>query len=97
MVTHPERALDRLITQLEDGERGRDDTDRELLLAFSRRLRLLSSEYSDQRHEKLLRHCVIISEQGGSLADALKDKSLAEEIVRWIHREYENEETNKDY
>jgi len=97
MVTHPERALNRLITQLEDGERGRDDTDRELLLAFSRRLRLLSSEYSDQRHEKLLRHCVIVSEQGGSLAAALKDKSVAEEIVSWIHREYENEETNKDY
>lgn len=97
MVTHPDRALDRLITQIEDGERGGDEADRELLLAFSDRLSLLKSEYSSQRHEKLLRHCTIAAEEVGGLADALNNREAAEDLVRWINREYDNEETNKDY
>ena len=77
------------------------DDDAEALLEFSKQLDLLSSEYSDYRHEKLLRHCVIMAEQIGGLAEALEDRDAAEDIVRWINTERGTEdyaeETNHDY
>lgn len=88
------------ITTLEDRIQNSDtisEADRQVLDAFNDRLHLLSNQYSPQRHEKLLRHCVIISEKVGGLADALDDRDAAEEIVRWINRTYDNEETNRDY
>jgi site-specific recombinase XerD len=84
----------------DDYPRIRDD-DAEALLEFSKQLDLLSSEYSDYRHEKLLRHCVIMAEQVGGLSEALEDRDAAEEIVRWINTERSTddyaEETNHDY
>lgn len=101
MVTHPDRQLDRLREQLETGERGVTEADADLLLAFDARMGLLPSEYGKQRREKLLRHCTIIAEaDDNDLAAALDDHSEAERIVRWIHAEYDPEETpetNKDY
>lgn len=73
------------------------DADQTALLNFSDELYLRGSEYSDHRHEKLLRHCVRMAESVGGLAEALDDRSAAEEVVRWINREYDNEETNRDY
>lgn len=77
------------------------DDDAEALLEFSKQLDLLSSEYSDYRHEKLLRHCVIMAEEVGGLSEALEDRDAAEEIVRWINTERSTrdyaEETNHDY
>lgn len=77
------------------------EDDAEVLLEFSRQLNLLSSKYTDYRHLKLLRHCVIMAEQVGGLADALKSRDAAEEIVVWINRERAppefSEETNQDY
>ncbi|CAI50041.1 integrase family protein [Natronomonas pharaonis DSM 2160] len=77
------------------------DEDAEALLEFSKQLDLLSSEYSDYRHEKLLRHCVIMAEQVGGLAESLEDRDTAEDIVRWINTERSTEdyaeETNHDY
>ncbi|PAU83189.1 integrase [Halorubrum salipaludis] len=71
--------------------------DKEILLAFSDRIDLLKSEYTDHRHNKLLRHCTIMAEEVGGLADAFEDRSAAEDIVRWINRTYDNENTNSDY
>ncbi|MDB2247414.1 tyrosine-type recombinase/integrase [Halorubrum ezzemoulense] len=77
------------------------DDDAEALLEFSKQLDLLSSEYSDYRHEKLLRHCVIMAEQVGGLSEALEDRDAAEDIVRWINTERSTEDyaedTNHDY
>lgn len=73
------------------------DADREALLAFSDELYLRSAKYSDHRHEKLLRHCTRMAEAVGGLADALEDRSAAEDLVRWINKTYDNEETNRDY
>lgn len=77
------------------------EDDAETLLEFSRQLDLLSSKYTDYRHLKLLRHCVIMAEQVGGLARALEDRDAAEEIVVWINRERGtpeySEETNQDY
>jgi integrase len=73
------------------------DDDREALLAFDDRLTLLNSEYSDHRHLKLLRHLTIMAEEVGGIGDALEERAAAEDIVRWINRTYDNEETNRDY
>ncbi|WP_436343973.1 tyrosine-type recombinase/integrase [Natronorubrum sp. FCH18a] len=73
------------------------DEDGELLLEFSDTMDLLRSEYGDARHKKLLGNCVRLAEEVGGLADALEDRDAAEEIVRYINRTYENEESNRDY
>jgi integrase len=91
------RNIEALREKIDAGERGGCPADRSALLTFSDQLELLSSEYSDHRHEKLLRHCTIIAEKCGGLADALNDRDAAEEIVRWINREYDNKETNRGY
>lgn len=87
-----ERLRDRV---RESGELSEED--RQSLLDFSDRLFLLKTEYSNYRHEKLLRHCTIMAENVGGLTEALTDRRAAEEIVEWINRNYENEETNRDY
>lgn len=71
--------------------------DKEVLLDFSDQLFLLKSQYSDYRHTKLLRHCTIIAENIGGLHRSLEEKPAAEDIIRWINRNYKNEETNRDY
>lgn len=101
MVSRPDRGLDRLRDQLADGERDVTERDAELLLAFDDRLRLLPSEYSTERREKLLRHGVKVAESdAGTLAAALHDRDAAEDLVRWVHDTHDPEETpetNKDY
>lgn len=86
---------------LEDDAPSISEDDAEVLLEFSRQLDLLKSKYTDYRHLKLLRHCVIMAEQVGGLADALESRDAAEEIVVWINRERAppefSEETNQDY
>ena len=90
------QALDRLREQLEEGERDVSEDDRELLVEFSDTLELIPSRIGVDRHEKLLRHCTILAERAGGLDDALEDREAAEDIVRVIHREYDNPESNKD-
>ena len=67
------------------------------LIDFSDRLFLLLADYSDHRHEKPFRHCTRMAEEVGGLADALNGRSTTQDIVRWINRTYNNEETNRDY
>ncbi|WP_313692319.1 hypothetical protein [Halorarum halobium] len=60
--------------------------DQGLLIDFSDRMALLKSEYTDYRHDKLLRHCTIIAEEVGGLAGAFEERDAAEDVVRWINR-----------
>lgn len=71
--------------------------DRDVLAEYNDQLHLLSNQYSDHRHEKLLRHAVITAEQVGSLAPASENSEAAEDILRSINKNYDNEETNRDY
>ena len=82
-----------------------DERDRELLQEFDKQLGL--RQYSTERHLKLLRHCktlsgVVETAKGPdetadvSLADVLDSREAAEEMVAWINRTYDNEETNRD-
>lgn len=73
------------------------EADAEALIQFSDQLFLLSSKYSTHRHTKLLRHLTLLAERVGGVSDALEDRDPAETLVEYIHREFENEETNKDY
>ncbi|MFC7044595.1 site-specific integrase [Halobacteriaceae archaeon GCM10025711] len=68
-----------------------------MLIEFDDRLALLRSQYGKQRREKLLRHCVRMAENVGGLAASLDEKKATEDIVRWIHNNYKNDETNRDY
>jgi len=101
MVTHPDRQLERLKSQIEEGARSVSDKDGELLLQFDDRMALLPSEYGTQRREKLLRHCTKIAEgEENSLVEALEEREAAEGLIRWIHDKHDPEETpetNKDY
>ncbi len=83
---------------IEGGERDVSERDADALLEFSSRMALLSSEYSAHRNLKLLRHCTRMAEHVDvSLAAARTDREVAETIVEWINRTYENPETNRDY
>lgn len=97
-MTDPRREIETLKERIENGERDiESERDRERLLEFSERLDLLREEYSDHRHLKLLRHLTRIAENVGGLNDSLSDRDATEDIVRWIHSTYDNEETNRDY
>lgn len=54
------------------GEDKINSVDAEKLIEFSDQLDLLNSVYSDYRHEKLLRHCVIMAEETGGLAETVE-------------------------
>ncbi|WP_435175720.1 tyrosine-type recombinase/integrase [Halorussus sp. AFM4] len=75
------------------------EADRELLLELSNQIRLLGpSEYSDHRHEFLLRRGLKLAKEVGGLADAVEDRDAAEKLVGWINSEQtDSPETNKDY
>lgn len=98
MASTPRDRIDTLRDRIAAG----DDigaADRERLLEFSETLDLLAQTYSDYRHEKLLRHCVIMAEEleDDTLTASLTDRDSAEGIVAWVNRNYSNEETNRDY
>ena len=92
----PDEAIDRLRERIRDSDE-LSEADRNALLDFSDELFLRRSEYSGHRHEKLLRHCTRMAEEVGGLAAAREDRAAAEELVRWMNRTYDNEETNRDY
>lgn len=101
-MSDPKQAVERQRQQLKDGERGGSDADRDILLEFSDRLKLLREEYGWHRHNKLLRLCLRMSEEadGVDLVEVLDERDAAETVVRWIHDEYdlqETPETNADY
>lgn len=82
-----------------------DERDRELLLKFGKRIRRQQQSTASVR--RLLRDCANlagVSEKYDAeelpdvaLADALEDRDAAEELVDWINRHYENEESNKNF
>ena len=106
MTDDPEASLRRLRKQIRtDGNVAEDD--REALLEFSNQLSLRRSEYSPQRHEKLLRHCAIMAGVAQRipvdelpetrLTDALEDANARDELIAWINRRYDSPDTNRDY
>lgn len=95
-MTDPATQLETLRQRIDESD-DITDADRTALIDFDDALALLNSEYSDHRHLKLLRHVTIMAEKVGGVADALDDRNAAEEVVRWINRTYDNEETNQDY
>jgi integrase len=95
-MTDPGDQINTLRDRIRESEEMTDE-DRDALLDFSDQLYLLQTEYSDHRHLKLLRHCTRMAENVGGLADALEDREATEDLVRWINRTYDNEETNQDY
>lgn len=96
MVMPPADRIENLRQRIAESDQLSEE-DRDTLRWFDDGISLHRSKIGDYRHEKLLRHCVIIGEQVGGLSEALEDRPASEDIVRWIHREYSNPETNADY
>lgn len=96
MAQAEQRRISNLAERIEASEK-LEEADSEVLAEYNDHLHLLANEYSDHRHEKLLRHCVIMAEEVGGLADALEDRDAAERLLKWINKNYDNEETNRDY
>jgi len=100
MTADPDRAIATMCERLEDGQYDVSDADRNVLLDLSDEIRLLgASEYSDHRHEFLLRRGLKMAKDVGGVADAVTgDRDAAESVVTWINREQASSpETNKDY
>jgi integrase len=95
-MTAPNKELENLRDRIEEADEI-EETDQEALIAFDDELTLLNSNYSTYRHVKLLRHLTLLAERVGGIEAALTDREAAESIVRWINRNYDNEETNQDY
>jgi len=101
-MSTPQERVDNLRERIQDGTRDiPTQRDQDILIEFSDRLKLLRETYGWHRHEKLLRHCVRISENAPpELAETLEDRDATEEAVRWIHDTYdlgETPETNQNY
>lgn len=112
MVGDPEQAVTTLRERLTAGNRGGCDRDRELLLEFSDELKVRREDYGHYRHEKLLRHCVRMSEHAKvCLHDSLTSrrdgptgddevfeaaKDTAKAVVRWIHDTYDVEDGSQE-
>jgi len=99
MTDNPGDAVETMVERLEDDHYDISDADRDLLLDLDRQIRLLGpSEFSDHRHEFLLRRGLIIAKRVGGLAAGVDDRDAAEDIVQWINTEQTGSpETNKDY
>lgn len=80
------------------------ERDRELLLAFDDELALRRSEFAEATRYKLLQYVGLMAGEsstiptealpGIELADILEDRDAAEDLIRWIHDRYDNEESN---
>jgi len=96
---------DRVCKQIASGERGGSTADRAALLAFADELQVRRTDTGLHRQIKHLRHCRIMAEEAGGLADTLDSERAAKRLVGWIHDAYNpdngtrgsSEETNKDY
>ncbi|WP_018258740.1 site-specific integrase [Halomicrobium katesii] len=96
MTPNVDRDLENLQNRITESEELSAE-DRDALRTFDNRLALLGSQYGKHRRIKLLRHCVRIAEEVGDLAETVSDRQHTEDIVRWIHDNYDNQETNRDY
>lgn len=99
MTQDPASAIETMQTRLEDDGYDISDADRDLLEDLSREIRLQGpSQFSDHRHEFLLRRGLVIAKRVGGLAEAVENRDAAEDVVAWINTEQTGSpETNKDY
>lgn len=97
MTDQPEQNIARVVERCENRE-GMSEADAEAILDAHAHIELLgNSEISTHHHCDVLMRSAKMATDVGGLADALNDRDAAEEIVRWIHRNYDNEETNRGY
>jgi integrase len=97
VTDYPESTIDRLVERCEAAEEC-SQADADALLDAHRQMELLGeSEISVDHHADVLMRGLKMAREVGGLAKTLDDRAAAEEIVRWIHRTYDNPETNKGY
>lgn len=98
--------IDALRKRIQNSERI-CEADKEALIRFSEELEFLDTRYTDERHIKLLQHCILLAGDSQKydpeelpdtrLVDAFSNETAVKEIARWIKRNFDNEETKRDY
>lgn len=98
--------IDRLRDRIE-GSNHLSDADKDALLDFSYEMEFLDTRYSDERHVKLLQHCIVLAGDSQKyapdelpdvqLVDTFTDERAVKAVGRWIKRNFESEETKRDY
>ncbi|WP_181685971.1 site-specific integrase [Halorhabdus salina] len=83
------------------------EEDKNALMTFSKEMEFLDARYSDGRHIKLLQHCIVLAGDSQkysrdelpdvSLVTTFDDEAAVKEVGRWIKRNFDNEETKRDY
>jgi integrase len=74
-----------------------NEADGQVLEAVAREMAVRAHEFGPHVQRKYLYRGLYIAQHTGLLAEALEDEEAAREVVAWIHREYDNAETNKDF
>jgi len=98
MADDPAEDINRLRDRIQNGQRDIHCSEcRDVLIKYSDNVSLIPSEVGDYRHRTVLKKCIRMSEHAGCLARALEDKAEAQDIVRWIHANYEKEYSNQAF
>lgn len=98
--------IDRLRERIRESSRIAD-ADKDALIAFSEEMEVLDTRYSNSRHIKLLQHCIVLAGDSQKyapdelpdvrLVDTFEDEDAVRAVIRWIKRNFDNEETKRDY
>lgn len=84
------------------------EADKGALITMSEEMEFLDARYSDRRHLKLLQHCTLLAGDSPNkydpdelpdvnLVDCFEDEHAVKTVGRWIARNYDSEETKRDY
>ncbi|GGN98588.1 site-specific integrase [Haloarcula pellucida] len=105
-MTNPVERIDALRERISRSER-LCEADKEALTRFSKEMEFLDARYSDKRHIKLLQHCIILAGDSQKyapdelpdvrLVDTFDSETAVKDVGRWIKRNFDNEETKRDY
>lgn len=98
--------IDRLCERIRESSRIAD-ADKDALIAFSEEMEVLDTRYSNSRHIKLLQYCIVLTGDSQKyapdelpdvrLVDTFEDEDVVRAVIRWIKRNFDNEETKRDY
>lgn len=105
-MSDPVERIDALRKRIEESS-DIAEADKDALLRFSKEMEFLDTRYSNRRHVKLIQHCTVLAGDSQKyspeelpdvrLVDTVDDVEAVKDLGRWIKRNYDNEETKRDY
>ncbi|WP_363463703.1 tyrosine-type recombinase/integrase [Halogeometricum borinquense] len=95
-MTSKQKLIENLRERIKTSEEISDE-DREALITFSNKLYRKTGDYTDDRHEKLLRHLTRMAEIIGDVHKIPECEEATNDLLDWIPDTYDNEYTRHDY